>query len=56
MEAKGGRTTFYKNGAVASSVSKRFPNLPAGKYVLCCQPYMGGAGRLAFAEARSSLP
>lgn len=28
----------------------------SGKYLLRCQPYMGGAERLAFADARSSLP
>ena len=56
IAAAGGVTTLYKNGAVAQSCSRRFPNLLAGNYVLCCQPYMGGAGRLVFAGACKTPP
>ena len=56
IAASGGETTLYKNGAVVRWASRLFPNLPVGSYVLCCQPYMGGAAKLRVAEARRKQP
>ena len=39
----GGRVVCTRDG---TPVDLPFPLLPLGKYVLCCQPYMGGAAQL----------
>ena len=43
-----GELGLIRNGARTGG--SKAPVLPPGKYVLCCQPYMGGAARLQ--EAR----
>ena len=45
--AAGGELSFFRNGDLVSTEgAKGNPKLPPGKYVLCCQPYMGGAAQL----------